>query len=91
MNKNVNYALCGAMCLLMMAPIDSMAMLDGKGRQKKSKTEVAARQGVRTIASVETIVVDAPVGTVPRLPYQVLVTYSDGTKAYRQTKWSNAA
>lgn len=90
MNKNVNYALCGAMCLLMMAPVDSMAMLDGNGRQKKSKTEVAARKGVRTIASVETITVDAPVGTVPRLPYQVLVTYSDGTKAYRQARWSNA-
>ena len=91
MNKNVNYALCGAMCLLMMAPVDSMAMLDGKARQKKSKTEVATRQGTRTIASVQAINVETPVGTVPRLPYQVLVTYSDGTKAYRQTKWSNAA
>lgn len=90
MNKNVNYALCGAMCLLMMAPVDSMAMLDGKARQKKSKTEVATRQGTRTIASVQAINVETPVGTVPRLPYQVLVTYSDGTKAYRQTKWSNA-
>lgn len=32
-----------------------------------------------------------PVGTVPQLPYQVWVTYSDGQGEYRQTKWSNSA
>lgn len=47
--------------------------------------------GIRTIASVEQIVVHCPVGTVPRLPYQVWVTYSDGQAGFRQTKWSNAA
>lgn len=47
--------------------------------------------GMRTIASVEQIVVHCPVGTVPRLPYQVWVTYSDGQAGFRQTKWSNAA
>lgn len=45
----------------------------------------------RTIASVEPIVVRCPAGTVPRLPYQVWVTYSDGKAEYRQTRWSNAA
>ena len=45
----------------------------------------------RTIASVEPIVVHCPVGTVPRLPYQVWVTYSDGKTEFRQTKWNNAA
>ena len=34
---------------------------------------------------------DCPVGTVPRLPYQVWVTYSDGKSEYRQTRWSNSA
>ena len=30
-------------------------------------------------------------GTAPRLPYQLWVTYSDGTKEYRQVRWTNAA
>ena len=45
----------------------------------------------KKITGVEPIRVESPVGTVPRLPYQVWVTYSDGTRAYRQTRWSNAA
>ena len=53
--------------------------------------QMAAQATERTISSVETISVNTPVGTVPRLPYQLLVTYSDGTQAYRQIRWSNAA
>lgn len=45
----------------------------------------------RVISSVEAVNVNAPVGTVPRLPYQLLVTYSDGNSEYRQVRWSNAA
>jgi hypothetical protein len=45
----------------------------------------------RTIVAVEPLEVDCPVGTVPRLPYQVWVTYSDGFSEYRQTRWSNSA
>lgn len=45
----------------------------------------------RTISAVEQIVVESPVGTVPRLPYRVWVTYSDGKSEYRQVKWSNSA
>lgn len=45
----------------------------------------------KKITGVEPIRVESPVGTVPRLPYQVWVTYSDGTREYRQTRWSNAA
>jgi len=51
----------------------------------------SAFAGVRTIAKVEPVNVNSPVGTVPRLPYQVWVTYSDGKSEYRQAKWSNAA
>ena len=44
----------------------------------------------RTISKVEAISVDCPVGTVPRLPYLVWVTYSDGYSEYRQVRWANA-
>lgn len=43
----------------------------------------------RTIRKVQPIVVDALVGTVPTLPFQVWVTYNDGTGEWRQTRWSN--
>lgn len=45
----------------------------------------------RTIAHIEQVEVYSPVGTVPRLPYQLMVTYSDSTKAYRQVRWNNSA
>ena len=44
----------------------------------------------RTISKVEAILVDCPVGTAPRLPNLVLVTYSDGYSEYRQVRWANA-
>ena len=53
--------------------------------------EMAAQTTERTITSVEAISISTPAGTVPRLPYQLLVTYSDGTQAYRQVRWGNAA
>ena len=45
---------------------------------------------VRKIVNVERVSADSPVGTVPRLPYLVWVTYSDGKSEYRQVKWSNS-
>lgn len=44
----------------------------------------------RTISKVEVISVDCPVGTAPRLPNLVWVTYSDGYSEYRQVRWANA-
>lgn len=44
----------------------------------------------RTISKVEAISVDCPVGTAPRLPNLVWVTYSDGYSEYRQVCWANA-
>lgn len=44
----------------------------------------------RTISKVESISVDCPVGTAPRLPNLVWVTYSDGYSEYRQVRWANA-
>ena len=44
----------------------------------------------RTISKVEAISVDCPVGTTPRLPNLVWVTYSDGYSEYRQVRWANS-
>ena len=44
----------------------------------------------KTILKVDTVVVEAPAGTVPRLPYQVWVTYADRSGGWRQVKWDNA-
>ncbi len=53
--------------------------------------QTIGNQKTRTIASVEEINITCPVGTAPRLPYQVWVTYSDDKGEYRQVKWTNAA
>ncbi len=50
-----------------------------------------ASAAVRTIVKVEEIKVDAPVGTAPSLPYQVWVSYSDGTAEFRQIRWTNSS
>ncbi len=54
-------------------------------------THLTAQTEERTIVHIEQVEVHSPVGTAPRLPYQLLVTYSDSTQAYRQVRWSNAA
>lgn len=41
------------------------------------------------IRKVMPVSVDCPVGTVPRLPWQVWVTYSNGKGEWRQVKWNN--
>ena len=45
----------------------------------------------REIRTVESVQVQAPVGTAPRLPYQLWVTYVDGYKEYRQVRWNNSS
>ena len=54
-------------------------------------TMTVSAQEYKTICTTEAVKVQAPVGTAPRLPYQLWVTYTDGTKEYRQVRWSNAA
>ena len=44
----------------------------------------------KTIRSVQPVQVDAAVGSAPMLPYQVWVTYADGTGGWRQAKWTNS-
>ena len=41
------------------------------------------------IKEVEKIHVSTPEGTVPRLPYRMLITLQDGTQEWKQVKWMN--
>lgn len=66
----------------------SVILLLAVGAMLLSPASLSAKK--RTIKKVETVNVDAPEGTVPRLPWQVWVTYSDGTKEWRQIRWSNS-
>ena len=45
----------------------------------------------RSIAHVGNVSVEAPVGNVPRLPYQLWVEYADGKGEYRQVRWQNSS
>ena len=45
----------------------------------------------RKIKSVEPVSVNAEIGTAPRLPYRLWVTYSDGSSEWRQVRWTNSA
>ena len=56
-----------------------------------SQLSESAKAKKRIIKKIAPIHVDCPQGTNPRLPWQVWVTYSDGTGEWRQTKWSNSS
>ncbi|MBO4443873.1 MAG: glycoside hydrolase family 127 protein [Bacteroidaceae bacterium] len=48
------------------------------------------KAGKRYITDVQKVEVQTPVGTAPRLPWQVWVTYSDGFGEWRQIRWTNS-
>ena len=48
------------------------------------------KKAPRTIREAAPVLVEAPEGTAPRLPYQVWVTYADNTGEWRQVKWTNS-
>ena len=50
---------------------------------------VSCSPKTRTISAVPAVQVETPQGTAPRLPWQVYVTYADGTHEWRQVKWTN--
>ena len=52
---------------------------------------LSARAVDRVIQRVEPVQVTTPVGTAPRLPYRVWVTYADGSHEWRQVRWTNAS
>ena len=84
MKKNLNLVICGAFCLCLAMPTSAMPAANGHAPLSMAKAKP------RTIVKVESVTVQTPVGTAPRLPWQVWVTYSDGTHEWRQTKWTNA-
>ena len=82
--KKLHLILFGTLWLVacMTPAIASSNHLNTVSEQSKAKK--------RFIKKVEPIVVECPQGTNPRLPWQVWVTYSDGTGEWRQTRWSNS-
>ena len=84
MTKNLKFIFCGILgtCLAMPAPVAATPVNNAPLTASKAKQ--------RTIVKVDAIHVETPVGTAPRLPWQIWVTYSDGTHEWRQTKWSNS-
>jgi DUF1680 family protein len=88
MKRQYHYLLCTAVGLW----LGTTAMV-ATDRQSATTGEsaVAATQGWRTIATVENISVQVPVGCAPRLPWQVWVKYTDGYGEYRQVRWQNSS
>lgn len=48
---------------------------------------LAASANSREIKQTENIQIEVQQGQVPSLPFSVFVTYTDGTQAWRQTRW----
>ena len=75
-------------CTVWLAASMVPAMASSSPTHNVSESSKAKKRIIKKIAP---IVVECPQGTNPRLPWQVWVTYSDGTGEWRQTRWSNAA
>ena len=84
MKKNLNLFICGAVALSLSMPMQAFQTTTNEAPVSAPK----AKQ--RAIVKVEAVNVETPVGTAPRLPWQLWVTYSDGSHEWRQTKWSNS-
>lgn len=83
MRKEINLILSSVVCLSITAPACTQAAEVSKAPM------TASMQKQRSIKSITPVAVDTPEGTVPRLPWQVWVTYSDGSHEWRQVKWEN--
>lgn len=59
--------------------------------QHSDMADAPGKVGYRTIVRVDSVTVNAPAGTAPRLPYQVMVEYSDGSRELRQVRWRNSS
>ena len=59
--------------------------------QHGDMADAPGKVGYRTIVRVDSVTVNAPAGTAPRLPYQVMVEYSDGSRELRQVRWRNSS
>lgn len=88
MKKNLNLMMGGTLLLCFMLSEKATAWTPALANHPVPLAATKAKQ--RTIVKVGDISVNSPVGTAPRLPWQVWVTYSDGTHEWRQTKWTNS-
>lgn len=88
--NNINLALSALVCaqLSIAAPAEMTITIPQTETYAAEKDKTPA--GFKTITQVEDIQIKCPVGTAPRLPFLVWVTYSDGTAEYRQTRWTNS-
>ncbi|MBQ4276897.1 MAG: glycoside hydrolase family 127 protein [Bacteroidaceae bacterium] len=84
--KKLNVLLCGIASLMIMGSAEAAEEWNVPGVVKST-----AKAKKRSIKKIESITVETPQGTAPRLPWQVWVEYSDGTGEWRQTKWMNSA
>jgi len=85
MNKKLHLILFGVLWLA----ISMLPAISSSNHSNIVSEQLKAKK--RIIKKVSPIVVECPQGTNPRLPWQVWVTYSDGTGEWRQTRWSNSA
>ena len=78
---------------LVLLAITAVALIDCHAHAGAAVPGMGARsvKKCRRIASVEHVGVEVPAGKMPRLPWQVLVTYSDGSREWRQVRWNNAS
>ena len=83
MMKSLKVLLFSTLYICLALPITAQSAVNALAANPVSKSKS------RTIAKVDPIQVETPVGTAPRLPWQVWVTYSDGSHEWRQTKWMN--
>ena len=51
----------------------------------------AQKEPLLKIVKMEDVAVKCPVGTAPRLPYRLWVSYDNGRSEYRQVKWMNSS
>lgn len=82
--KSSNFLITALACLFLLIPMFVVSSNSIAGKN-------AISSEVRTIIRVEPVLVECPVGTVPKLPYQLWVTYSNGKSEFRQTRWDNSA
>lgn len=84
MMKNSNCVVTALVYIMLLIP---MSVLSSNSIVAKSILFTETR----TIVRFTPVSVECPVGTVPKLPYQIWVTYSDGKSEFRQARWSNSA
>jgi len=84
--KQLNLILCVSTSLLLLKTADAAAFtMESSVIQLFDHSQFVND----AIVKVDSIHVDCPAGTAPRLPYQIMVHYADGKSEYRLVKWSN--